>query len=69
MNENGIIARLTALEILSATCLTFILASAASSPAEYSAGVAFVSEQEGVVDLLNIDPAVLNRLEGSRVFQ
>jgi len=29
----------------------------------------FVAKQEGVVDLLNIDPAVLNRLESSGVFQ
>lgn len=32
MNENGIIARLTALEILSASCFTFLLASAGDDP-------------------------------------
>jgi hypothetical protein len=41
---------------------------ASSRPARYSAGVPF-AEQEGAVELLDIDPAILNWFEGVRVLQ
>lgn len=42
---------------------------ARSSPAVYSVRCSLVAEQEGVVDLLDIDSAILDRFEGSGVFQ
>ena len=40
---------------------------ASARPAAYSAGVPFVAEQERPVEMLDVDAAILHRLEGAGV--
>ena len=47
MNENAILARLTALEVLSASCFTFLLASAGNDPD--------LSKAKAILNALNTD--------------